>query len=83
MIMTLTESTQSFEDIVFETVSAFGTVGLTVGLTPKLSLMGKLIISASMFVGRLGPLTIVFALARKQAKRKALIRYPEGRVMIG
>jgi len=83
MIMTLTESAHSFEDIVFETISAFGTVGLTVGLTPKLSVMGKIIIAISMFVGRLGPLTIVFALARKQAKRKALIRYPEGKVMIG
>lgn len=83
LIMTLTEHSQSFEAIVFETVSAFGTVGLSVGLTPKLSILGKLIISMAMFTGRLGPLTIVFALARKQERKKALIRYPEGKVMIG
>lgn len=83
MILTLTESSQPFEDIIFEAVSAFGTVGLSVGLTSKLSILGKLVVTLTMFVGRLGPLTIVFALARKQEKRKALIRYPEGKVMIG
>lgn len=83
MILTLTENAQPFEDIVFETVSAFATVGLSVGLTSKLSLLGKIVISICMFVGRLGPLTIVFALARRQEKNKTLIRYPEGKVMIG
>jgi trk system potassium uptake protein TrkH len=83
MLLTLTESSQPFEDIIFEAVSAFGTVGLSVGLTTKLSLLGKLLVIVTMFVGRLGPLTIIFALARKQAKRKTLIRYPEGKVMIG
>jgi trk system potassium uptake protein TrkH len=67
-------------DVVFEQVSAFGTVGLSTGLTPKLSAVGKLWIVATMFVGRLGPLTLaVWAFAR----RSPGVRYPEGRVMIG
>jgi trk system potassium uptake protein TrkH len=67
-------------DVLFEQVSAFGTVGLSTGLTPKLSGAGKLWIIATMFVGRLGPLTLaVWALARPAPA----VRYPEGRLMIG
>lgn len=67
-------------DVLFEQVSAFGTVGLSTGLTPKLSVAGKLWIVATMFVGRLGPLTLaVWAFKRKAPG----VRYPEGRIMIG
>ncbi len=67
-------------EIVFEQVSAFATVGLTTGLTPDLSASGRLWIVASMFVGRLGPLTMVMVMVRK---RPAEVRFPEGKVMIG
>jgi trk system potassium uptake protein len=67
-------------DLVFEQISAFGTVGLSTGLTPDLSVAGKLWLSATMFVGRLGPLTIaVLAFPANHVN----IRYPKGSVMIG
>jgi trk system potassium uptake protein TrkH len=83
MILSITEANKDFLDIFFETVSAYGTVGLSLGITSKLSLIGKIVISFTMFAGRVGALTIVFALARKQQKKKGLIRYPEGKVMVG
>jgi len=72
---------QPFEDILFETASAFGTVGLSAGLTPFLSTAGKLILSVLMFAGRVGPLTL--ALATSRAKPQLPISYPEARIMVG
>ncbi len=83
MILSITEANHDFLDIFFEVVSAFGTVGLSLGITPELSLIGKVVISLTMFAGRLGALTIVFALSRKRKNNKGLIRYPEGKVMVG
>jgi trk system potassium uptake protein len=67
--------------ILFETISAFGTVGLTAGLTYDLSPVGRLLITLMMFIGRLGPLTMAFALlnTRKEAK----VRYAEEKILIG
>jgi len=56
---------QSFVDTLFEAVSAFGTVGATTGITPDLSDPGRIIVTAAMFIGRLGPLTLVLALAAR------------------
>ena len=67
--------------LLFETVSAFGTVGLTTGITPSLTTWGRLIITFTMFIGRLGPLTLALIIARKEAA--GLIHYPEEDVMIG
>lgn len=67
-------------NVVFEQISAFATVGLTTGITPELSTAGRLWIIASMFVGRLGPLTLALSLL---TRRRAKVRYPEGRIMIG
>lgn len=50
----------SFIQLLFETISAFGTVGLTMGITAKLSAFGKCIIMFVMFCGLIGPLTLVF-----------------------
>lgn len=83
MLLSITEPHQTILDIVFEVFSAFGTVGLSIGLTGQLTFFGKLIIAATMFMGRLGGLTIVFALANKQQNNKGLIKYPEGKVTIG
>src|SRR3712207_5878751 len=71
----------SMEKIVFEVVSAFGTVGLTMGITPYLSVTSKLIIIITMFVGRLGPMTIALALGEK--KKKARVQYPKEDILIG
>ncbi|MBT2700287.1 Ktr system potassium transporter B [Bacillus sp. ISL-40] len=67
--------------ILFETISAFGTVGLSAGLTADLSPVGRLLITLMMFIGRLGPLTMAFALlnTRKEAK----VRYAEEKILIG
>ncbi len=67
--------------LLFETVSAFGTVGLSMGITPDLTAPGRLLITVLMFLGRIGPLTLGLALAREMAKAK--IGYPDARIMIG
>jgi len=82
LFLSFTESGLDFMDIFFESVSAFGTVGLSLGITSQLSLAGKIIITITMFFGRLGPLTIAMALANRQVK-KPLYRYPEGRITVG
>lgn len=82
MILSITETGHSFMDLIFETTSAFATVGLSLGVTPTLSIPGKLIIALTMFAGRLGPLTLIMALASRQAK-KSKIRYPEGKILVG
>ncbi|MHB1126467.1 MAG: TrkH family potassium uptake protein [Bacillota bacterium] len=66
----------------FEVTSAFGTVGLSMGVTPTLSVVGKITIIATMFIGRVGPLTIAFALAQRIYKRAAF-RLPEDKIMVG
>ena len=70
-----------FSNLVFESVSAFATVGLSTGITPHLSVAGKIIIILLMYVGRVGPLTIALALfyPRKAAK----VKYAEGKVLVG
>jgi len=73
----------SFIDMLFEVVSAFGTVGLSRGLTPQLSDIGRLVITLTMFVGRLGPLTLAFGIAQKQKENKGYYRYPEGKILVG
>jgi Trk-type K+ transport system membrane component len=68
-------------DLIFEEVSAFGTVGLSTGITPLLSTPGKIIVMASMFIGRVGTLTVAFALGGKLTQTH--IKYPEGHTMVG
>ncbi|WP_410208281.1 TrkH family potassium uptake protein [Fusobacterium sp.] len=69
------------EQVVFEVISAFGTVGLTLGITPDLSVVSKLLIIITMLVGRLGPLT--FALAIGETKKKAVSKYPKENILVG
>ena len=71
----------AFIDILFETVSAFSTVGLSTGITPQLSTAGRLIITVTMFVGRLGPLTLALSLVQRNQIPK--YRYPDESVRIG
>ena len=74
----------SFIDIAFEAISAFATVGLTLGVTAKLTLAGRLIIIALMIIGRLGPITISIALFKKHKEAKqSKIQYPQGNILIG
>lgn len=73
--------TQPLRFIAFEAVSAFGTVGLSAGITSSLSVFGRLVIITLMYLGRLGPLT-VFA-AASQREQPVRIEYPQGAVTIG
>jgi trk system potassium uptake protein TrkH len=78
--LTITEEFE-FLRLSFETVSAFANVGLTTGITPGLSIAGKLIIIVIMFIGRLGPLTLTLALVRTQSV--SIIRYPREIIRVG
>ncbi|WP_409345038.1 TrkH family potassium uptake protein [Paenibacillus sp. MBLB4367] len=80
MVLSTTED-HHFLMILFEVTSAFGTVGLTMGLTTQLTIVGKIMIALMMFIGRLGPLTLAYALGPKPEKE--LYRYPEGKITIG
>jgi trk system potassium uptake protein len=75
------ESRHLFAEYIFETVSAFATVGLSMNLTPNLNTPQKLAIILMMFAGRVGPLTLAFSLARMTAKRS--FTYAEEGVMVG
>jgi trk system potassium uptake protein TrkH len=70
-----------FVSILFEVMSAQATVGLSTGITPEISTPGKLILVLTMFIGRLGPLTLAYALA--QHERAARYRFPPTTVHIG
>lgn len=80
-ILSLTEQADLIT-IIFETISAFGTVGLSLGLTPNLSTAGKLAVIFTMYSGRIGTITLAFALARR-IPSKAHIKYPEEKILIG
>ncbi len=71
-----------FQALLFESVSAFGTVGLSMGATPHLSLWGKLNIIFVMFAGRIGPLTLILAMSQG-TETPAKYKYPESNIMIG
>ncbi len=70
-------------DMLFEVVSAFGTVGLSRGITPGLSDISKLTLIITMLIGRLGPLTFAVALNYRASTKKARVSFPEEHVMIG
>lgn len=78
-LLLLTEDAP-FELLAFEVVSALGTVGLSLGVTPTLSVPGKVIIIVAMFIGRIGPLTLALALGRSLPPA---LGYPETRLMVG
>ncbi len=70
-----------FEQILFETFSAFGTVGLSTGVTPRLASASKLLICALMFTGRVGPLSLAVALAPRE--KRELVKLPAESILVG
>lgn len=74
------EQTISFSDALFEMISAFGTVGLTTGITPTIGTMAKLLSMIIMYIGRLGPLTVATLWYFSRGER---VRFPEGNLSIG
>ncbi len=79
-LMSVMEPGLSLIDILFEVISAFGTVGLSTGITPNLSLGSKLLSICIMFIGRLGPLTVASLWYFSKGER---VEYPEGNIAIG
>ncbi|MTI71555.1 MAG: Trk family potassium uptake protein [Firmicutes bacterium] len=82
MILSVTEQGFTFVEMFFEASSAFATVGLSLGITPELSFLGKIVLSITMLSGRVGPLTLILALAQR-GQNKAMMRYPEEKVIVG
>ena len=70
-----------FHTVIFEAFSAFGTVGLSTGLSNDLTVIGKVVISLLMFVGRIGPLTLALVLGKEIAENK--IRFPKESIVVG
>lgn len=77
------DQAEAFEEILFESVSACGTVGLSMGLTPKLSDEGKVAVSVGMFMGRVGPLAFLMALAGVSRRSPTSARYAREDVVMG
>jgi len=73
----------SLADILFECSSAMGTVGVSAIGTPNLHPVSRAVLLPMMFLGRVGPLTLAVAIARRQSRGRAVAKYPEERIMIG
>jgi trk system potassium uptake protein len=82
MILAITQKGE-FIQFLYEATSAFGTVGLTLGLTPNLDTVGKIVISLTMYAGKVGPLTLALAFAHKQQTSGCGIKYPEDKILVG
>ena len=78
--LTLTETGKTFIDLAFESVSAFGTVGLSRGITEELSVPGQLILCATMLLGRVGPISLGYFITARQTPG---LKYARGHVHIG
>ncbi|GAA3607146.1 Trk family potassium uptake protein [Secundilactobacillus similis DSM 23365 = JCM 2765] len=72
----------SLETVTFEVLAAFGTTGISLGLTPHLTFLGKIIIMFLMFIGRVGLYTVMFSILNADRKQRGY-RYPEESVLIG
>lgn len=88
LVMVFTTVIMSIENkpminVLYEVTSAFGTVGLSTGLTPDLHTASKLLLIIMMFLGRVGPVTFALALTAKSHKNNTDIIYPEGKVIVG
>jgi trk system potassium uptake protein TrkH len=70
-----------FLEFLFEITSAFGTVGLSTGVTPTLSSLGKILVAITIFIGRLGPLTLALAVGQRVIRRS--YEFPEENIMVG
>ncbi len=80
MVLTISED-QPFLPLLFEATSAFGTVGLSMGITSSLSAVGRVVLIITMFAGRVGPMTLALAVAHSNTR--AHLRYPEEKIIVG
>lgn len=82
-VLSTTEPVIEISDLIFETVSAVGTVGLSTGITSLLSPVGRILMILSMFVGRVGITTVVYALFRKGTAQIQTYKFPDADISIG
>lgn len=80
-LLTITDSEIRFEALLFEAVSAFATVGLSVGITAQLSVLGKIILIVTMFAGRIGPLTLTLSFVSQPNREK--INFSKSEILVG
>jgi trk system potassium uptake protein TrkH len=83
LLICMVEPGLALDAVLYDTVSAMCTVGLSYGITRVLTVVPKLILIALMYCGRVGPLTLSVALANRRERPEDSVRYPEGRIMIG
>lgn len=83
LIINFTQDSFDLIESAFEVVSAFATVGSSIGGSPNLNIFGKIVIMTYMFMGRVGFLTIFIALVAKNSVKKQVIRFPEGKIIVG
>ena len=81
--LSVMQPNEDFLDLFYECVSAIGTVGISAIGSAALKPLARILIMMTMFIGRLGPLTMALFFAKRQARTRELLRYPEERVMIG
>lgn len=83
ILVAAAEPAMALGDVIYETTSAIGTVGLSTGITPMLSDFSKCVIMFLMYIGRLGPVTVVLAFVSRQDIGKKARKLPERRIMVG
>ena len=80
-ILTITEPDKLFINLLYEATSAFATVGLTAGVTQSIGVVSKITLIITMYLGRVGAMTVILAVINK--KKKSGIKYPEAKILIG
>lgn len=83
LLLTVFEPQQNFLDLLYEAVSAIGTVGLTADLTPNLGIASKVVIMCLMYIGRIGPITIALVFGTRKSTKERSRELPEQRIMVG
>jgi len=88
LVITVTTAILAVEDkpfinVLYEATSAFGTVGLSTGITPTLHPISKMLLILTMFLGRVGPLSFAVALTLRGNRGHQDIIYPEGKIVVG
>ena len=82
-MLTVFEPQTDFLSLLYEAVSAIGTVGLTADVTPGLSMAGKIVVMCMMYIGRLGPVTIALVFGTRKSRKERIRELPEQRIMVG
>ena len=82
ILMLIAEPDKSLDSLLFETMSALGTVGVSFGITPYCSAVGKMVLVMLMFAGRVGPLSMALAIG-EDVRGRAGVKLPEGKMMVG